>query len=336
MTVLAMPLSLGDSFPGRILDTEALVRKVVDDRLRQWGAKLKTLDHEELVSYLISVAWELSCRYDPAKDKNPNFAAYAAKILQLRVADWFRQRFGDTRHGEKPVVLSLDAPIVLSSVEGEGGAYEGSDRLVDTLVASTGDPAVDRSPDLVGLLERRSGSGLGSHNALGESSPRGASSRDRSAAKGLKVAQGERTRSPRVPGTSRGPARPPICRPCFKTFNRAFSKVNGKLAAERQETDEQITLRAAKRAQAVRFGTEWACPRCTKLTTGPTKDGYPAQELMLQSAYPNRTARRGAAAGVKANGRDRQKPAGANKGRGAAKRSAAATQKSTTRARKAA
>lgn len=329
MTVLAMPLSLGDG-PGRIEDVEALVRKVIEDRLRQWGARLKELDHEDLVSYLIGVCWELSGRYDPAKDKNPNFAAYAARILTLRVADWYRQRFGDTRHGEKPVVLSLDAPLVLESSGSD--ASESADRLVDTLAASTGDPAVDRSPDLVGLLERGSGSGLGSHNAVGKSQARRASSGNRSSTGGLK------RKPPRVPGTSRGPARPPICGSCFTTFKTVFTKVNGKLPKERRESDEQITLRAAKRAQAVRFGTEWACPRCTKLSTGPTKEGFTPQELMLQTAYPNRAIRRQAAANKPLG----TKNAGANKGRGKAKRQAAAAAKATTkkatstRARKAA
>lgn len=279
MSVLAMPLSLGDG-PGKIIDVEALVRKVVDDRLRQWGARLKELDHEDLVSYLIGVCWELSGRYDPAKDRNPNFGSYAARILTLRVADWYRQRFGDTRHGDKPIVLSLDAPATLGGVAYGSEAPEGSDRLVDTLAASTGDPAVDRAPDLVGVLERGSGSRLGAHDTLGQSPPRGASRRNRSSAGSVK---------PRIPGTFRAPSRPPICPNCFNTFVSAFTQVNAKLASDVSLTVEQIQLKAAKRAQGVRFGAEWACPRCTKL-----EDGKGA-ELMLQQAYPNRQSRRAAA-----------------------------------------
>jgi hypothetical protein len=291
VSVLAVPLSLGDG-PGRIEDVEALVRKVVDDRLRQWGARLKELDYEDLVSYLIGVSWELSRRYDPAKDRNPNFAAYAARILSLRVADWFRTRFGDTRHGQKPVVLSLDAPATLDGHGFEKAA--GADRLVDTLAASTGDPALDRAPDLLGVLQRGGGGEPGTHDPLGQPAHRGAASRNRSAA-GLKKGH--------VVGTKRPPRRPPICPHCFNTFRSAFAKVNAKLPQAQQLTDDQLDLKAAKRAQAVRFGSEWACPRCTKL------EDPLGNELLLQHAYPNRQARRAAA-----------KQAGANPGKSKTRR----------------
>ena len=279
MSVLAMPLSLGDG-PGKIDDVEALVRKVVDDRLRQWGARLKELDQEDLISYLIGVCWELSGRYDPAKDRNPNFASYAARILTLRVADWYRQRFGDTRHGDKPIVLSLDAPAGFAG----GEASEGTDRLVDTLAASTGDPALDRAPDLVGVLQRRSGEESRTHDALGEPQAGGAASRNRRPA-GVK---------PRIQGTYRMPSRPPVCQPCFGIFLNAFIKVNGKTVPDQRIGPEELESKALQRSQAVRFGKEWACPRCTKLSDEQ------GQQLMLQQAYPNRASRRAA---VKNNGR---------------------------------
>jgi hypothetical protein len=300
VSVLAMPLSLGNG-PGRIEDVEALVRKVVDDRLRQWGARLKELDYEDLVSYLIGVSWELSGRYDVAKDGDrPNFAAYAARILSLRVADWYRQRFGDTRHGAKPVVLSLDAPATL---DGHGFSETGADRLVDTLAASTGDPALDRAPDLVGVLERGGRGEARAHDSLGEPPAGGAASRDRSPA-GLKKG--------RVVGTKRPPRRPPICRHCFTTFQAAFTKVNAKLPEAERLSEEQIEQKAARRAQAVRFGSEWACPRCTKLEDPLGK------ELLLEHAYPNRQARRAVA-----------KKAGANGGKSKARRVKRATQEAS-------
>lgn len=270
-----MPLSLGDPRHGEIEDVEALVRKVVDDRLRQWGARLKQWDKDDLVSYLIGVCWELSGRYDPAKDRNPNFAAYAARILSLRVADWYRQRFGDTRHAEKPIVLSLDAPAAATS----DGAGHSGDRLVDTLSASTGDPAEDRSPDLIGFIERGSGGEPRPHNQVGQSKARRAARGNRSAAARKHV-------KPRVPGTYRAPQRPPICPSCFTTFEKAFARVNAQRPEVVRLSDEDVRLRAAKRAQAVKFGSEWFCPRCTTLPDGLGK------ELMLEQAYPNRQARR--------------------------------------------
>ena len=62
--------------------------------------------------------------------------------------------------------------------------------------------------------------------------------------------------------------------------------------ADKRLTTEQVEAKAYKRAQAVRFGSEWACPRCTKLQTPE------GQELMLQQAYPNRKIRRAAAGGA--------------------------------------
>lgn len=290
MSVLAVPLSLGEG-PGRIEDAEALVRKVVRDRLTQWGARLDDWRREELVSYLLGVCWELSCRYDPEKDKNPNLAAYAARILSLRVADWYRQTFGDTRHGDRPVVLSLDAPLTLAGHSASGpGSFsldenEGADRLVDTLRASTGDPAEDRSPDLVGILHGRSRPAAGPHAAVGEPQAGGAARRDRSSA-AVKAVRSKT--QPRIPGTRRAPSRPPLCEHCFVTFREAFRRVNEKTRPELQLSEAQIETKAQKRARAVKFGDEWACPRCTKL------EDPAGQKLMLQSVYTNRAARRAA------------------------------------------
>jgi hypothetical protein len=308
-----MPLSLGEG-PGRIEDVEALVRKVSEDVLRKWGARLENWRKDELVSYLIGVAWEVSGRYDPAKDKKPNLAAYVSRIVSFRVADWYRQTFGDTRHGEKPIVLSLDAPATLDSGYPDA---EGADRLVDTLAASTGDPSVDRAPDLVRVLLDRGGSGKpGPVDPLGQPEAGGAAGGDRDAARAGQAGvlpAGRRDAGPRspaalkkgrVPGTYRQSSRPPICPDCFMTFRDAFGKVNKHLPVAERLSKEKLNAKAAKRAQAVRFGKEWACPRCTKL------ENEEAQQLMLREAYTNRAQRR---AGTKAHGLAKNRKKGPNK-----------------------
>lgn len=300
MSVLSMPLSLGIQFPNPINDVEALVRKILRDRLGHFGVhdgRLEHHDEEDAVTYLVGVAYECERRYDPEKETNPdraNFAAYASKIISFRVADWYRQRFGDTRHGEKPIVLSLDAPASL------GGNYleaEGADRLVDTLPASTGDPAEDRVPDLVRILHGGGGGNPRADAAVGQPAQGGAAGGARSAAAPGPPRNRAQLKHGRIPGMKRASSRPPVCSHCFAVFLDAFQKVNKRVAKEARQTPDQLEARAAKRAQAVRFGKEWACPRCTKL------ENEDAQEMMLREAYPNRAARRAATkeAGLGAN-----------------------------------
>lgn len=47
-------------------------------------------------------------RFDPARGLS--FSTYAYRTLKLRVVDWYRHEFGDSRYGQRPQVLSLDGP----------------------------------------------------------------------------------------------------------------------------------------------------------------------------------------------------------------------------------
>jgi hypothetical protein len=255
------------------------VRKVTDDRLRAWGARLREFDYEDLVSYLIGVCWELSLRYDPAKDKNPNFGAYAARILTLRVADWYRQRFGDRRHGDRPIVLSLDAPARLGDYEGDG-ATGGRDRLVETLAGSAGDPAEDRSPDLVGVLQRGGRRQPRPDDQMGEPTARRAEA-------GAAPPNPPRRVKPRVPGMTKPEKEPPpICTSCAAVFLNAFKRANGLLPEADQVPLEELIARARGRAAAVKLKDHWVCRRCT---TVPLSDGT---EVPIYRLFPNRQARR--------------------------------------------
>lgn len=87
--------------------------------------------------------------------------------------------------------------------------------------------------------------------------------------------------------------RPPVCEPCFKKFRKAFNLVNRRTPADARLTDVEVSEKAARRAQAVKFGTEWVCPRCTTLETELGK------EILFSIAYPNRDSRRRAVKGSK-------------------------------------
>jgi RNA polymerase sigma factor (sigma-70 family) len=120
--LLSTPLALHD-----VANVENFARAALEQRLRNFGAHLSADKYEDALSELISVAWELSLRYDPARS-DQSFSTYAGRILRFRVADWFRGRFGDARYGPRPPVDSLDELLLL----GEGVA-DGLNGLEDVL-----------------------------------------------------------------------------------------------------------------------------------------------------------------------------------------------------------
>jgi hypothetical protein len=107
---------------------------------------------------------------------------------------------------------------------------------------------------------------------------------------------------PRVPATQRASGKPPVCSSCHSTFLAVFTNVNDKVAEPDRLSDDQLEAKAAKRAQAVRFGSEWACPRCTRLED---TDG---KELMLKQAYPSRQTRRDVVRATRKKGRPSKAP----------------------------
>lgn len=273
MSVLAAPLRLHD-----VDDVEALARKALDDRLRAWGARLRPSDYEDFLTELIAAAWELAGRYDP--ERGLSFATHAYRILKLRCADCYRKYFGDTRHGPRPVVLSLDAPRslrsagddLLDSVEDSGRRR---DRLDEALASSAGDPAENRSPDLVRILEGRGGGEAGSLEALAEQVPEGSRAGARGAAK-------KRVR-PAIPPLFQEADPPPRCTRCLPVFRKAFLRANNRKPADQRATIEEIEEEALRRSQMVKFRDQWVCPRCSTIAGEP-----------FEHVYPNRAARRAA------------------------------------------
>lgn len=101
MKLLAAPVALHD-----VRDVESLCRRVLSRRLEAWGAWLRPEEYDDALSYLVSTCWELSRGYDPTKGLS--FSTYATRTLALRVVDWYRDRFGDSRYGGSKPALSLD------------------------------------------------------------------------------------------------------------------------------------------------------------------------------------------------------------------------------------
>lgn len=100
--MLGGTLALGD-----VGDVEGLARRALDDFLRARGAHLRPHLYEDALQELLTTAWQLWQRFDPARGLS--FSTYCYRLLKLRVVDWYRHEFGDTRYGERPQVLSLDA-----------------------------------------------------------------------------------------------------------------------------------------------------------------------------------------------------------------------------------
>lgn len=266
MSVLGGTLQLHDVENVETFAQAALTRALG----KMGGAALNATEAEDALSYLIATAWELGERYDPAKSPNgQSFSTYAGRILPLRVSSWYRIRFNgsDRARHDRPEVLSLDAPIG----RGDDGEPGGS-RLGDTLAASTGDPAADRSPTLVGVLERRDRAAEQACAALGEQAAERASTRARGAVK----------RPPRVTPLFREPRHRPSCAKCTKDVLKRLRRQS------LLGSDADLRAQAAEEAKMVALGDDWLCPNCT---TVPTAGG----PLPLRMVLPNRAARRSAA-----------------------------------------
>lgn len=92
---------------GEITDVELFCRDALARGRRQLGV-IHLEEHVELdaLSFLIERLYELWGRYDPLL--NTSFTKYAYPILPLRLVDWYRQEFGDTRYRPRPRPSSLD------------------------------------------------------------------------------------------------------------------------------------------------------------------------------------------------------------------------------------
>jgi hypothetical protein len=126
-------------------DVESLCCKVLDNRLRRWGATLNEQENEDAMSYLLARAWVLYLRFDPWHEATyrRSFSTFLyRRLYNFEVINWYRQRFGDTRYHEDAVVLSLDY-----DADGELG---GLDELVSDGQGDPADSCIDLSRVLAG------------------------------------------------------------------------------------------------------------------------------------------------------------------------------------------
>lgn len=118
--LLSAPLKLHD-----VDDVEGLAGRVLEERLREWRATLPADKGEDALAFLIETAWELSLDHDGAIQA---FSTRAYRTLRLRLVDWYRREFGDSRHAPRPIELSLDHELELADTA--------SGSWVDTLIDS--------------------------------------------------------------------------------------------------------------------------------------------------------------------------------------------------------
>jgi DNA-directed RNA polymerase specialized sigma24 family protein len=115
-----------------VRDTEALCARVIArSRLTLDGH-----DYEDLLTFLVESAWELSLRYERGRGSTTTFAGYATTILRRRVFDWQRGRYG---RGYRPQLISLDdlepdrlaATQPGSGVDGDASRFAADMRALD-------------------------------------------------------------------------------------------------------------------------------------------------------------------------------------------------------------
>jgi hypothetical protein len=131
------------------VDLERVAGQVLRRHLQRSGARLSHHDREDLHAYLVSEGWRISLSFDPSRDRlgAAGFSSYICRVLDRRVADFYRGRFGDARYftvEERERFgnhLSLDAP-----------AADGGDSLGSTVAGGDGDFAANCGPDLGRLL----------------------------------------------------------------------------------------------------------------------------------------------------------------------------------------
>jgi hypothetical protein len=139
-TLLSRPWSLFD-----VRDVEALCAQVV----QRSGLTLSYHEREDLLAYLLAVAWETSTRFEPGRIR---FSIFVTRTLRFRTVDWVRTYRGRSKWAfkdstyERPRVqlVSLDAPD------------SNEHQLVDTLAGSGLDDDERRLSDELRALRKRS------------------------------------------------------------------------------------------------------------------------------------------------------------------------------------
>lgn len=101
MALLAQRLDLGN-----LIDVEAFCARIVARQLASAGGYLEPADRDDAVTYLIGETWVLWTRFDDGK--GATFWTYSSPVLQRRMVDWYRARFGRASNAPRPRMVSTD------------------------------------------------------------------------------------------------------------------------------------------------------------------------------------------------------------------------------------
>lgn len=116
MSLLPTRLALRD-----VHDVEALAREVLELRLREWSATLRPDDRDDALAYLIALAWELERSFD--EGLGISYSTYLFRLLRLRLADWYRDRYGDARYGRAPDVPRAPEDMAAEEIDLDDAAW---------------------------------------------------------------------------------------------------------------------------------------------------------------------------------------------------------------------
>lgn len=85
----------------------------------------KSVDYDELVTHVITALWEL---YDSKWNGKDSFVGYASSLIEFRITDYFRARFG--KDGEQVKSEQLVSPFGLGEAEPGEPEYNSIDSSV--------------------------------------------------------------------------------------------------------------------------------------------------------------------------------------------------------------
>lgn len=108
-----------------IEDVERWCSAHVARHLKETNAQLSYDDRRDLLSFLILQTYERALAYDPVKANGKPFAKWAGYIVYRRIADWYRNEFGDSRYGPG----AARRGSVGDHVPGASGASDADDPL---------------------------------------------------------------------------------------------------------------------------------------------------------------------------------------------------------------
>jgi hypothetical protein len=131
MSLLSAPLVLGD-----VRDGEGLVRRALDEYLREKGAYFRPDVYEEAMLSGLERMWRLWIAYN-RKSRPMRFTTFAFRGLKKWwIVDFYRTQFTDTRYSELPTFVDLSERDQEEIAEQIGGG------MLEVLAAMRAEPTL--------------------------------------------------------------------------------------------------------------------------------------------------------------------------------------------------